>query len=112
MEEAANLAFALQDKIKLSQGQLIPQIYYPLPQNIGELTRERSAGFFFASLDALRAEALRRHDRATEPDALEYLHGCLNRFADFASILVSRSPLAPKPIVITPEDIIGEVRVR
>jgi hypothetical protein len=111
MEEAANLAFALQDKIKIRRGQSIPQLYYPLPQNIGELTHERSAGFSVASLDALRAEARRRHDRATEPDAMEYLHGCLNRFADLASALISRSPIAPKAIVMTPEDIIGKVRV-
>lgn len=111
MEEAANLAFALQDKVEVGGGRSIPQLYYPLPQNIGELTHERSAGFSFASLDALRAEARRRHDRATEPDALEYLHGCLNRFADLASALICRSPLAPKPIVLAPEDIIGKIRV-
>jgi hypothetical protein len=49
------------------------------------------------------AASLRRHERASEPDALEYLHRCINQFAELTFILAARSPIAPKPIRIGPK---------
>jgi hypothetical protein len=57
------------------------------------------------------AASSRQHERTSEPDALDYLHGCINQFAELALMMVARSPIAPKPIHIDPEDIIGEIKV-
>jgi hypothetical protein len=111
MEQAAGLSFTIQDMRGLPGGPSVPQIYYPLPPDIKDLTRKRSEGVFFNSLEDLSAAQSRRHQRTSEPDALDYLHGCLNQFAELALTLLARSPIAPKPIHIGSEDIIGEIKV-
>lgn len=111
MEQAAKVAFAIQDLRVLPSGVSIPQIYYALPKDIEGLIRKRSQGVFFSSLEELTAAAARRRERKYEPDALDYLHGCLNRLTELSLMLVARSPIAPEPIHINAEDIIGGVRV-
>jgi hypothetical protein len=111
MEQAANISFAVQDMRELSGGLSVPQIYYALPRDIEDLTRKRSQGIFFDSLEELGAASSRRHQRTSEPDALDYLHGCLHQFAELALTLVARSPIVPEPIHIGPEDIIGGIKV-
>jgi hypothetical protein len=92
---------------RLSDQSMVPQIYYPLPGNIEELTRERSNGIFYPTMEKLLEASKRRSDRAADPDALEYLHLSLNLFAELARKLIARSPLAPARIHLGPEDIIG-----
>ncbi len=111
MEQAAGVAFAVQDMLDLSGGLSIPQIYYALPRDIEDLEQKRSQGIFFNSLEELGAASSRKHERALEPDALDYLHNCINQFGELALMMVGRSPIAPKPIHIGPEDIIGEVKI-
>ncbi len=111
MEQAAKIAFAVQDMRRLSGGLSIPQIYYALPHDIKDLTLKRSQGMFFKSMEELSAASSRRHQRTSEPDALDYLHSCLNQFAELALTLVARSPIAPEPIHIGPQDIIGGIKV-
>ena len=111
MEQAANVARTVQDMRKLAGGISIPQIYYALPKDIDDLTHRRRRGALFSSLEELGAASFRRHDRSTEPDALEYLHRCMDRFVELSLKLISRSPVAPKPIHIGPDDMIGEVRL-
>lgn len=110
LEQVEGTTFAVQDMRRLSASLSIPQVYYPLPGDIEKLSAKRSRGFPFATLEEFREALSRRHDRNLEPDALEYLHSCVMRFAEFADKLVSRSPIPPKPIQIGPEDIIGEVQ--
>ena len=112
MEQAAGSAFAVQDLRIRSNGEPVPQIYDPLPQEIQELNRLRSKGVLFNTMNELAAASSRRHDRATEPDALEYLHVCADRFALLADALIVRSPVPPTPIRIGPEDLIGPLRVK
>ena len=111
LEQATNIAFAVQDLRKLPCGLSIPQLYYALPQEAAEFTSKRSQGIFFNSWKELSAASSRRHERASEHDALEYLHGCINQFAGLSLELVARSPISPKPIRIGPEDMIGEIKV-
>lgn len=111
MEQAAGIAFAIQDTRDLSSGLSIPQIYYALPRDIEELIRNRSQGIFFNSLEELSSASSRRHERTLEPDALDYLHSCINEFAELALMMVAHSPIAPKPIHIGREDIIGEIKI-
>jgi hypothetical protein len=111
IEQAANISLAVQDMRDLSGGFSVPQIYYALPPDIEDLTRRRSKGIFFNSLEELSAASSRRHQRSSEPDALDYFHGCINQFAELALTLVARSPILPKPIHIGPGDIIGGIKV-
>jgi hypothetical protein len=97
MEQAANVARTVQDMRTLAGGLSIPQIYYALPEDIEDLTRRRKQGILFSSLEELGAASFRRHDRSMEPDALEYLHRCMDQFVELSLKLVSRSPVAPKP---------------
>jgi hypothetical protein len=55
--------------------------------------------------------ASRKRERTSEPDALEYLHTCLCQFTEVAAQLLNRSPLQPRPVVITEADIIGKIKV-
>jgi hypothetical protein len=110
MEWAAGIAFSVQDVRTLNDQSMVPQIYYPLPGNIEELTRERSNGAFYPTMERLLAVSRHRADRSTDSDALEYLHLSLNQFAELAAALLARSPIAPAPIRFGAEDIIGEIR--
>ncbi|HEY2495651.1 MAG TPA: hypothetical protein VGK24_01170 [Candidatus Angelobacter sp.] len=102
MEQAAGIAFAVQDMRRVSNGLSIPQMYYALPQDIGGVKRKWAGGSFVTSFEELIATASRRHERGLEPDALEYLHDCINRFGELAAKMIARSPTPPKPIHITP----------
>lgn len=110
MEWAAGIAFSVQDLRRLNDESTVPQIYYPLPGNIDELIRERSNGAFYPTTEKLLEASKRRADRATDPDALEYLHLSLNQFAELAKALIARSPLSPAGIHFGPDDITGEVQ--
>jgi hypothetical protein len=104
-------AFAIQDQLVLKDSSSVPQIYYPLPAHPDDLMRERAKGVAFdpsSSSDPTRRE---KPDRAKDPDAPEYLHGCLCQLTDIATRLVARSPVAPEPIALTKDDIIGEIKV-
>lgn len=109
MQWAAGIAFSVQDVRKLNDQFSVPQIYYPLPGNIEELTRERSNGAFYPTMEKLIEASKRQADRSTDMDALEYLHLSLNQFAELATTLIALSPLAPAPIHLNAEDIIGEI---
>jgi hypothetical protein len=71
MEQAAGIAFTVQDTLPLSRGVVVPQIYYPLPANVAEIVRKRSTGPPYENFDALvNASAGRRPERGIEADAL------------------------------------------
>ena len=111
LELVSGFAFAIQDLLILKDGTSIPQIYYALPQDPEGVRRARARGVPFESLDDLIAATARSRDRAKEPDALEYLHGCLCRLTEVAARLIPRSPIAPQPIIFTKKDIIGEIEI-
>ena len=111
LHEVEGVAWAIQDLLTLKNGKTVPQIYYPLPADAEELSGQRAKGRLFSSLKEMTLNAGRKRERSREPDALEYLHGCLCRFTDLAAGLIGRSPLAPLPLVITKEDIIGDIKV-
>lgn len=104
LEQAANLAFAVQDMRKV-EGMSVPQIYYPLPRDIEQLIKERPKSTFFKSWREINESSTLLRDRASQPDALDYLHGCLNQLSELALVLLTRSPIAPTPIMFRPEDV-------
>jgi hypothetical protein len=110
MESATGIAFTVQDVRKINDALMVPQIYYPLPGNIEDLTRERSHGIFYSSMAALVNALKHRPDRSLDPDALEYLHSCLNSFVELTKTLIAHSPISPAPIRFTAEDIVGEIK--
>ena len=112
MEQAAGIAFTVLDTRVLSPDLSIPQIYYPLPPNVAELTRRRSSGTLFMTLkELLDASSGRCHERTSEPDALDYLRSCLDQMAQLSLVLATRSPIDAEPIHFGSEDIIGEIRI-
>jgi hypothetical protein len=104
-------AFAIQDVLILKNATSVPQIYYPLPEDPDDLMRNRARGVPFDPTTEIKAASSRKHSRAQEPDALEYLHGCLCQLTDLAARLIPRSPIAPVPIVFSKEDIVGEIKI-
>jgi hypothetical protein len=111
LHEVEGVAWTIQDLLTLKDGKTVPQIYYPLPPDAEVLSRLRAKGPLFSSLKEMALNAGRKRERSTEPDALEYLHSCLYRITDLAARLRRRSPLAPQPVVITKQDIIGDIKV-
>ncbi len=111
LHEVEGTAWAIQDLLVLKDGHAVPQIYYPLPPDAEELSRRRAKGPLFSSVKEMAINAGRKRERTTEPDALEYLHASLCRFNDLAGRLLGRSPIAPRTVVITKEDIIGEIKI-
>jgi hypothetical protein len=114
IEQATNLSRAVQNIRILPGGSSIPQLYYALPHNPHELMQNRSNnryGLRFKTFEEFVADIARKSDKALEPDALEYLHGCLDRFADISRKCVAKSPVEPKMIHLGPEDMIGGLRV-
>ena len=95
----------------LKDSSAVPQIYYPLPERPDDLMRDRAKGVPFGQSDGSGPTRRGKPDRAKEPDALEYLHGCLCRLTDFAMRLIARSPVAAEPITLTKDDIIGEIKI-
>ncbi|KAA6457554.1 hypothetical protein DYQ86_22255 [Acidobacteria bacterium AB60] len=111
LHEIEGSSWAIQDLLILKDGKTVPQIYYPLPADTEELSRRRAKGPLFTSLDEMAKNASRKRERTSEPDALEYLHTCLCQFTELAAQLLNRSPLQPRPVVITEADVIGEIKV-
>lgn len=112
MEQAAGVAFAVQHYKATTSALRLPAIYYPLPGDAKDLMQRRSKGDLYPSLDALiKASSGRNPDPATEPDALDYLSATLDRFGELAMRLIALSPVAPKLVHLTPDDIAGPVTV-
>jgi hypothetical protein len=108
---ATGSAFAIQDQLVLKNAFSVPQIYYPLPERPDDLMRDRAKGVPVDPSNGSGATRREKSNRAKEPDALEYLHGRLCQLTDLAMRLIARSPIAPEPIKLTKDDIIGEIKI-
>jgi hypothetical protein len=104
-------AFAVQDQLILKDGSAVPQIYYPLPEHPEQVMHDRAKGVAFDPSNPSAPPRRQKHDRAKEPDALEYLQGCLCQQTDLAVRLIARSSVAPEPIALTKGDIIGDIKI-
>ncbi len=104
-------AFAIQDPLLLKDCSSVPQIYYPLPERPDDVMRDRAKGVGFDPPNRSGPTRREKHDRAKEPDALEYLHSCLCQLTDLAMRLIARSPVAPEAIALTKDDIIGDIKI-
>jgi hypothetical protein len=111
MEQAAGSAFVVQDLRELRSGLKIPQMFYALPGNVEEIVSKRSKGTLFGTPQELTDAAARHPKRGSDPDALEYLHSSIDRFTKLSHSLILRSPIAPEPIKIGPNDLRGPVEV-
>lgn len=112
MDQATGRAFAVQDWQVTGDAVKLPYLYYPLPANAQVLQSQRKAGPLFGSAEELiQANKGRRPDRKDEPDALDYLADVVQEVALLCGKLGDHSPLAPKPVVLTDEDVIGPIKV-
>lgn len=110
LQEVEGWAWAVRELVTLNSGHSLPQIYYALPQDAEELSRKRNKGPLFNSMKEMASHAARKRDRSKEPDALDYLHNCLCMLTDLSSRLIARSPIPPKMLVLTEEDIKGDFK--
>lgn len=111
LQLASGFAFAVRDTRTLTNSSRVPQIYHALPEDPDDIRAKRSKGILFNSPESMNAASARKYDRSREPDALEYLHDSLCRLTDLANRLISRSPIKPEPVILTKDDIIGEITV-
>lgn len=111
LHEVEGASWVIQDLLTLKDAKTVPQIYFPLPADAEELSRQRAKGPLFQSLEKLAKDASRERERDSEPDALEYLHSSLCEFAELAAQLLNRSPLPPLPVTLNEADFIGEIKV-
>jgi len=104
---------AIQDFLTLKEGETVPRIYYALPSNAEELSQQRAKGPLFSSVKEMALNAGRKREQSTEPDALEYLHGCLCRFTALAARLSKYPPAEPtaEPGALVCEPLKAAVRV-
>ena len=109
LEQASNLAFAIQDQITLNNGTRAAQLYYPLPADTKALRERKNKKIYYSSLEEMAIAHADKKDRSKEPDALAYLHECVDAFVELGEQALKCSPVAPSPIVITEEDIIGPI---
>lgn len=110
MAQAAGVAFATQDQMAITGGKTVPQLYYPLPADVRDLSKRRSCGALHKSMEEFIEISSAVPNRKSEPDALSYLHATLGQFALLAERLIQRSPIAPEIIHITEADVVGPLQ--
>lgn len=113
MDQVLGSAFTVQDTQIVSPTLSVPRIYYPLPPNASELKEQRSeSGTPFKKFqDFIDHNRDRRSQREDEPDALDYLHNCLEKMAELAAVLARRSPVEAMQININSDELIGDLMV-
>ena len=110
IQRAAGIFSAVQETALLPHGVRVPIVYFPLPADAAKLASRRSKGPLFASFDDLVEASKNRPSREKQPDALEYLAVCLERFVLLLETLVPSSPVQPADLVITDADIVGDIQ--
>ncbi|MBX9849762.1 MAG: hypothetical protein K2X64_10745 [Rhodocyclaceae bacterium] len=111
MAQAAGVAYATLDQMIIVDGKAVPQLYYPLPGDVRELSKRRSSGEFYKNMEEFIAISRKTPRRETEPDALSYLHATLSQLGLLAECLIQRSPIAPEEIHITETDVVDQIQV-
>lgn len=112
MEQAAGVAFAVQDYRQLNTEVRLPCIYYPLPSDAKGIMQQRSKGALHSSFEAfIAASSGRKPDRSHEPDALDYLAYVVDRMGDLATRLLGHSPVTPTMIELTYKDLLGPMEI-
>ena len=112
MEQAAGVAFAVQDYPQLTSEVQLPCVYYPLPGDAKGIMQQRSKGDLYPSFEAfIAASSGRKPDRSNEPDALAYLACAVDKFGDLAMRLLAHSPVTPKMIELTDKDLQGPIEI-
>ena len=113
MEQAAGVAFAVQDYRQLTSDVRLPCIYYPLPGDAKGIMKQRSKGDLYPSFEAfIAASSGKKPDRSNEPDALDYLASAVNKLGELAMRLLIHSPVAPKMIELTDKDLRGPIEIK
>lgn len=113
LQEAAGIAFAVQEARTIADDFRVPALYFPLPADAACLIRRRSAGALHQTFEEhVSASRIRQPDRKNEPDALDYLANCFDQMVGIAEGLLDNSPIEPREIHLTKADIIGEIKIR
>ncbi len=102
LAQARTKSFLVQKLSNLGNDKCLPSIALPLPANPGSISKKRSAGLYFSSVDewfmAVQEDA-EESRRAT--DALEYCCFANSNLTKLATDIVKYSPVKPETPVIT-----------
>jgi hypothetical protein len=96
--------------VTLSNGARLPQVTAPLPPKPLALKKLRSNGPLYKSIEEWH-RAIVQAAESDAIDALNYCHNSLGRIAQLAMDIARRSPVPPKPLTITENDIKGTIEV-
>jgi hypothetical protein len=111
LANAGRTLFAVTRTIEMPHGELLPAIKLPLPGNPADLTKERVTGRYFQDPDLGFARLKNIIENTPDSrDSLEYAHLCMQQLGAIASSISKVSPIPPEMPLITPKDVIGEIK--
>lgn len=105
------VGWIIQKMIETTSGSKLPVIYCPLPSDPTGLGQQIKRGGRFADYAEWLAAAAKHADESREPDALLYLHNSLGKLVVLAKLVADRSPVAPRPIELKEEDLVGPMKI-
>ncbi|MCF5806143.1 hypothetical protein [Pseudomonas tremae] len=112
LANAGKTLFAVTRTIELTQGELLPAIKLPLPSDPAALTKERVSGRYFEDPELTFARFKNvLEDISSTRDSLEYAHITMQQLGALASSVSKISPIKPEVPLITPQDVIGEIKI-
>lgn len=110
LANAGKTLFAVTKTLKLPQGELLPVVKLPLPSNPADLKNQRVTGRYFQDPELTFARFKNiMEDDASNRDALEYAHLCMQQLGALAASISKISPIRPEIPLITQNDIIGNI---
>lgn len=110
LAKASQMLLAATQTIPLTQGQLLPAISLPLPEQPGEIRAARASGSIFADFEAQVRRFIGPTGSMPTRDALAYAHEVTGRLADLADKLSIRSPIPAQMTTLTEADLAGPIR--
>ncbi|TRO12676.1 hypothetical protein EQ826_23320 [Ectopseudomonas mendocina] len=111
LAKADRTLYAVCQSLEMTQGQRLPAIKLPLPNDPSGIAGGRSSGSYFEDPElnfARFSNALENYESAK--DALEYAHLTMQLMGALANSMSKLSPVSPEIPVITRDDIIGDVK--
>lgn len=112
LAHAGSTLFAVTRTLELTQGELLPAIKLPLPNNPTALTKERVSGRYFDDPELTFARFKNIiEDVSSARDSLEYAHLCMLQLGALASSISKLSPIKPEIPLITRKDVIGDIKI-
>ncbi|UUN89123.1 hypothetical protein [Pseudomonas extremorientalis] len=111
LANAGRTLFAVTRTFEMPHGELLPAIKLPLPGDPAQLTKERVTGQYFQDPELGFARLKNIMENTSDSwDSLEYAHICMQQLGAIANSVSRVSPVLPEMPLITPNDVIGDIK--